>query len=54
MWTAEPPLTFGVEWNVGRKTNKYDGTIDTGTEVVSSLDKSRDAQRISFGLFFDF
>ncbi len=48
------PLTFGIEYNIGEKTSKYEGAIDTGSEVVSSLEKSRMAQRISFGLFFDF
>ena len=32
----------------------YGGSIDTGSGVVTSLEKSRLAQRISFGLFFDF
>lgn len=54
MWTPEPALTFGIEWNMGEKTVKYDGAIDTGSGVLASLDKSRTAQRISFGLFFDF
>ena len=54
MWTPEPGLTFGIEYNYGEKTSKYEGEIDTGSEVVSSLEKSRTAQRISFGLFFDF
>jgi len=54
MWTPEPGLTFGIEYNLGEKTSKYAGAIDTGSEVVSSLEKSRTAQRISFGFFFDF
>jgi hypothetical protein len=54
MWTPEPALTFGIEYNYGNKRNKYDGAIDTGDEVVASIEKSRDAHRISFGLFFDF
>lgn len=54
MWTPEPALTFGIEWNMGRKTSKFDGVIDTGSEMLASLEKSRTAQRISFGLFFDF
>jgi hypothetical protein len=54
MWTPEPALTFGIEYNYGKKTNKYDGSIDTGTETLASLEQSRTAQRISFGLFFDF
>ena len=54
MWTPVPAVTFGIEYNIGEKTSKYEGTIDTGTEVVSLLEKSRMAQRISFGLFFDF
>ena len=54
MWTPEPALTIGIEYNIGEKTSKYVGAIDTGSEVVSSLEKSRVAQRISFGLFFDF
>jgi len=30
------------------------GTIDTGGEVVTRLEKGRAAQRVSFGLFFNF
>jgi hypothetical protein len=54
MWTPEPALTFGIEYNYGNQRDKYEGAIDTGDEVVASLEKSRDAHRISFGLFFDF
>jgi hypothetical protein len=54
MYTPQPALTFAIELNIGERTNKYEGSIDTGTETLASLEKSRSAQRISFGLFFDF
>jgi len=54
MYTPQPALTFAIELNIGERTNKYEGSIDTGTETLASLERSRSAQRISFGLFFDF
>jgi len=54
MYTPQPALTFAIELNIGEKTSKFEGDIDTGSETLASLEKSRSAQRISFGLFFDF
>jgi hypothetical protein len=59
MWTPQPALTFAIELNLGEKTSKFEGDITLGDDPdndphVASLEKSRSAQRISFGLFFDF
>jgi hypothetical protein len=54
VWTPEPALTFGVEFSYGKTMNKYDGVIDTGDDMLASPEQSRTAQRVSFGLFFDF
>ncbi|MCK9997362.1 MAG: hypothetical protein KAH56_13895 [Candidatus Krumholzibacteria bacterium] len=55
MYTPQPALTFAIELNLGNKESKYEGDdIDTGSEHLTSLEQSRSAQRISFGLFFDF
>jgi hypothetical protein len=58
MWTPIPALTFGVEYNIGEKNSQHEGTIDTnpgGTpNIVDKEEKSRTAQRVSFGVFFDF
>jgi hypothetical protein len=58
MWTPVPAMTFGVEYNIGQKTSRHEGTINKGTEddpvIVSVEEESRLAQRISFGVFFDF
>jgi len=54
MYTPIPALTFGVEYNRGRKTARYEGTIDTGDGIIDVEEESRLAQRISFGVFFDF
>jgi hypothetical protein len=43
-----------MEWNLRRRTSKYDGAKDTESEVLASLEKSRAAQKISLGLFVDF
>ena len=44
----------GLEYNWGRKETTHVGSIDTGEEVLSRLERSRNAQRISFGLFFNY
>ncbi len=55
MYTPQPALTFAIELNIGEKTSKFEGDrIVTDSGDVTSLEKSRSAQRISFGLFFDF
>jgi len=59
MYTPQPALTFAIELNIGEKTSKFEGDITLGDDPVNdphveSLEKSRTAQRISFGLFFDF
>lgn len=46
-------FTFGFEYNIGNKSNNYNGFIDNGTEN-STIEKSRLAQRISFGIFYRF
>jgi hypothetical protein len=45
-------FTIGLEYNYGYKLNMYDGTI--GGIPNSSTTQSRDASRISFGLFYSF
>ena len=54
MWNPIPSLTIGAEWNWGKRTNIYEGLIDTGSSVESKVEKSRSANRISFGAFFNF
>jgi len=54
MYDPVPALVFGVEWNVGYKESVHEGTITTGEGTVGRVEASRWAQRISFGLFFDF
>jgi len=54
MWTPQPALTFALEFNIGEKSSKYDGRIEKGSETLASIEQSRSAKRISFGLFFDF
>ncbi len=45
-------FTIGIEYNYGHKRNFYDGTINGIAN--SSHTQSRDANRISFGLFYNF
>ena len=52
MYDPIPGLTFGVEYNHGKKIEEHIG--DFGNGEVNNIDKSRDASRISFGAFFDF
>jgi len=54
MWNPIPSVAIGAEWNYGKRTNIYEGTIFTGTGVKNYLEKSRSANRISFGTFFNF
>lgn len=54
MFDPVPNLILGLEYNYGFKRSRHDGSITTPTEVVTSVDQSRPAHRISFGLFFDF
>ena len=42
------------EYNYGYKDTLHVGNIDLGEEVVQRLEKGRAAQRISFGVFFNF
>jgi hypothetical protein len=46
-------FTCGIEYNIGNKSNNYNGFINDGTEK-STIEKSRLAQRISFGIFYKF
>lgn len=45
-------FTIGLEYNFGYKKNIYEGTIDG--RAHSKIEKSRNANRISFGLFYNF
>ena len=54
MWNPIPSITIGAEWNYGKKTTTYEGSIDTGSTIVSKVEQSRPANRISFGTFFNF
>ncbi|MBK7034115.1 MAG: hypothetical protein IPH49_12825 [Ignavibacteria bacterium] len=54
MFDPVPNLILGIEYNYGYKRSTHTGTITTPTAVVSSIDQSRPAHRISFGMFFDF
>ena len=54
MWDWLPNLILGAEYNYGYKDTFHVGNIDTGEEVLARLEKGRTAQRISFGIFFNF
>ena len=54
MWDWLPNLILGVEYNYGYKDTLHVGNIDLGDEVVTRLEKGRAAQRVSFGVFFNF
>ena len=54
MWDPIPSVVIGLEWNIGRRTNSYEGTITTPDGVVDNIEQSRTANRISFGAFFNF
>ncbi len=54
MYDPIPNLSFGVEYNWGKKKDAYNGVISDGTEVVNALQQSRNANRVSFGAFFNF
>jgi hypothetical protein len=54
MWDWLPNLILGVEYNWGKKDTIHQGSIDTGEEIITRLEKGRAAQRISFGVFFNF
>lgn len=57
MFDPTPGLTLGIEYNLGRKEIAYNGTIidnDDPTVSYSTFEQGREAQRISFGAFFDF
>ena len=54
MWNPIPSIIIGAEWNIGKKTEIYEGNINTGMQTVNKIDQSRIANRISFGTFFNF
>lgn len=54
MWDPIPSVVLGAELNLGRHEVIYDGSITTDTGVENSIEKSKDATRISFGAFFNF
>jgi hypothetical protein len=54
MWDPIPSVTIGFEWNIGERTNIYEGSIETDDGTKSRIEKSRVANRISFGAFFNF
>jgi len=54
MWDPIPSVVIGLEWNIGNRTNVYEGTIVTEHGAQSRVERSRVANRISFGAFFNF
>jgi hypothetical protein len=54
MWNPIPSVVLGIEWNIGRKTDIYEGSITTPDGVLAKVEQSRMANRISFGAFFNF
>jgi hypothetical protein len=46
-------FTVGVEFNIGNKENTYNGEFNNGGKH-ESLSVSRLAQRVSFGVFYNF
>ncbi|PIB34215.1 hypothetical protein BFP72_01600 [Reichenbachiella sp. 5M10] len=54
MYDPTPGLSFGIEYNLGNRDIQYDGTIYTDQGTLQHIDQSRAAQRVSFGVFFDF
>lgn len=54
MYDPIPNMVFGLEYNFGFKNASHKGMITTPSGVVSTLEQSRPAHRISFGFFFDF
>jgi len=54
MYDWLPNLVLGVEYNWGEKDTLHVGEITTDDGVVGRLEKGRSAQRISFGVFFNF
>jgi hypothetical protein len=46
-------FTVGIEYNIGNKENTYMGKFDD-SQNVETIKKNRIAQRISFGLFYNF
>jgi len=47
-------MNIGCEYNIGKKEERYEGTIFTDNGTVSELNAAKWAQRISFGSFFYF
>ncbi len=54
MWDPIPSVVLGAEWNIGERTVIYEGSIITPEGVETRIEKSRIANRISFGAFFNF
>ncbi len=54
MFDPVPNLILGIEYNYGYKKSIHQGSITIPSGVVSQVDQSRPAHRISFGMFFDF
>ena len=54
MWDWLPNLVLGLEYNWGKKDTIHQGLIDTGDEIITRLEQGRGAQRVSFGVFFNF
>ncbi len=54
MWNPVPSVVLGAEWNIGERTNIYEGSIETEDGIQSKVEKSKVANRISFGAFFNF
>jgi hypothetical protein len=54
MYDWLPNLVMGLEYNWGNKDTIHTGAIDVGDEIVTRVAQDRTAQRISFGLFFNF
>jgi len=54
MYDPVPDLVFGIEYNYGYKNQKNQGSISTPSGSMAEVTKSRPANRISFGVFFNF
>lgn len=54
MYDLLPNMNIGCEYNIGKKEQRYEGTIFTDNGTLSELNAAKWAQRISFGSFFYF
>lgn len=55
MWNPIPSVAIGAEWNYGVRKDRHEGLIISfPASQYSVIEKSRAANRISFGTFFNF